>query len=360
MKGLYQKRGHYYFQPPTIKGKPRPNAFALDTTDEITAIQRAVRYENEGLQLRGESKDTLAEVLPRYYADKAESKKSTRRGRRLMLDAFMDVTGNPRVCDINRALILDWRETLKESGGTLTSTRGVGDVTLVTYLRILKAFLRWCIKQGLLREDPTAGFESKVVRTRRQNFLTISQREALLAEPCPDYLGLILHLGFFAGLRIGEMLACHKDWFFISADGLHASMTIAPVEVLFDNGSRGTWRPKSERGCRTIPLHDRLLAFIQDYGMREPWLLRPEQPIFPGELKASLRFDPKKALASHAKRCGIPNINYHMLRHSFGTHLVMAGMPIASVAGLLGNEVGVTERSYAGFSPANNHLLNGI
>jgi integrase len=361
MKGLYQKGNHgwWYYQAPTIKGQPRPKAIALGTQDELDAIKRVVESEYKGQTIQAETRDTLAEVLPKYYADKGESEKASRRTRRLVLDAFKDVLGNPRVKDINRAMLLDWRARLKRSGGTLTSTKGVGDITRASYLIIVRAFFKWCVKQKIIRDDPSQGFakEARLVTTRRQDFLSIPQREALLAEPCHDYLGLILHLGFFAGLRYGEMLACHPGWFYIAPDRSYGTLKVRPVDVVYDDGSKGTWTPKSERGIRDIPLHPRLMAFLSGYQLRQPWLLKPENPTFPGDDKSSLRFDPKKALANHAKKCGIDHIGYHMLRHSFATHLAMAGMKMASIAGLLGNEVGVTERNYAGFSKQNNHLL---
>ena len=56
----------------------------------------------------------------------------------------------------------------------------------------------------------------RMTTTRVQGFLTEDERERLLAEEAPDYVRLILMLGFFDGLRDGVMLAANAKWLWIS------------------------------------------------------------------------------------------------------------------------------------------------
>lgn len=82
MKGLYRKAGSdwwYYHQAPKPAGGVRPKAVALRTTDEVEALNAATEMQLSGMALAAETKDTLAQVLPRYYAAKGEDRKSTRR-----------------------------------------------------------------------------------------------------------------------------------------------------------------------------------------------------------------------------------------------------------------------------------------
>ena len=335
---------------------------ALKTMDEVAAINAVTDLKWNRMVLASETKDTLAEILPRYYAAKSEDRKSSRRGRKVILDAFQDRMKNPRVADITREMILGWREMLATSGGSEKSRGPVGQTTMTSYLIVLRAFLNWCVKEGLIRKNPALdmGKQSTVRRTRRQAFLSIEEREKLLVKPCRDYVGLILHLGFFAGMRIGEMLALKPEWIYISEDGTHGSLRIQPTAIQFTDGSAGVWEPKTARGVRTIPLHPRLIAFLKNYGMRGPYLLASDKPLFPLDDKQSLRFDPKKALGNHAVACGVVAVNYHMLRHSFATHLAMGGAAMVEIAGLLGNTVKVAEESYAGYAPRTNNLLPGV
>jgi integrase len=242
----------------------------------------------------------------------------------------------------------------KSGGRSLNVQTGkpLSGTTIKTYTICLRAFVNWLLEQKILRIDPMAKLkrQTRVSSTRRHEFLTEAQREALLAAEMPDYARLILMLGFFAGLRDGEMLAMTPEWLWLAADGSRGSVTVQETPIQFTDGKRGVWRAKT-RQCRTIPLHPRLLAFLQSYGMKRPWMLAPEKERWPDETKNAKRFDAKKALAGVAKRAGVTGLNFHILRHSFATHLAMKGVPLAKIAGLLGDSLRVTEDHYAGFCP---------
>ncbi len=364
MKGLYQKGagGYWYYQPAKPQGLPRPKAIALGTADEITAINAVTDMQWSGELLAAETKGTLAEVLPVYYAAKAEDRKKSRLGREQILDAFKDLMGNPRLTDITRQTILDWRQKLKVTGGSLKSSKPVSKTTMTSYLITLRAFLNWCVKEKLLRKNPAGdlGKQSTVRKTRRQEFHPLAERELMLKEPCRDYIGLIEHLGFLAGLRIGEMLVINPDWIHIAPDRKSGSISVQPTMIQLKDGTTMEWRPKTERGIRIVPMHERLIEFLDGYGMRKPYLLAPDHPLFPADDMTSLRFDPKRSLAEHAKKAGAGKSNYHKLRHSFGTHLAMGGATIAEIAGLLGITLKVAEETYAGYSPSTTNRLPGI
>ncbi len=362
MKGLYEKRGWWYYQAPTPKDAPRPKPVALKTQDEITAINTVTDMQWNGMILAAESKDTLAEILPRYYAAKAGHKKKTRQGRKQTLDAFMNLMGNPRVTDITKEKIIAWRVLLAAKGGTEKSTHGLATTSMTSNLIVVRAFFTWCVEERIIRVNPTLkmGKESTVRETRRQEFHTLEQRERILARPARDYVALINHLGFFAGLRIGEMLVLKPELIYIAEDRSHGSIRIEPTMIELTDGSKIEWKPKTKRGVRTIPMHKRLIDFLDDYGMRKPYLLAPDKPQFPPDDKTSLRFDPKASVKKHGKLCGVPKVGYHSMRHSLGTHLAMGGAKMAHIAGILGITVKVAEDSYAGYSPVINDPLPGV
>lgn len=373
MKGLYQKRGWWYYQAPTPKGGVRPKPVALKTEDEVAAITAVTEMQMTGMELAAEIKGTLAEILPIYYKAKGDDRKKTRQTRLFVLGAFQDVTGNPRLVDITRQTIMDWRERLATTGGTLTSSEGVSPTTLTSYLIIVRAFFNWCVKERLIRVNPARdmGRQSMVLKTRRQEFFPLAERDLMLerprvnragneVKPEGDYVGLMLHIGFFAGLRIGEMLAFKKEWLYISEDWSHGSISVQPTMIEFADKTKGEWRPKTENGIRTVPLHPRLLAFLKSYGLREPYMVAEWKPLFPNDDKKSLRFDPKRTLHTHGRLCGLAGVNYHKMRHSFGTHLAMGGMTAVEIAGLMGITVKVAMENYMGFAPRSSNPLPGL
>ena len=97
------------------------------------------------------------------------------------------------------------------------------------------------------------GKESTVRESRRQEFHTIEERDIILARPAKVYVGLINHLGFFAGLRDGEILVINPDWIYIAPDMSHGSIKVQLTTITLTNGSKIFWKPKTKRGTRTIP-----------------------------------------------------------------------------------------------------------
>lgn len=366
MKGVYQKRGFFYFQPPTPKGGVRPRAIALKTQDEVEAIEAATRHLHDGMLRFEETRGTMGDLLPRYYAARSEDRETTKRARKVILEGFKNRMGNPRVADISREMILRWRALVLEKGGSEASVRGVTPTSVVSYLITIRAFLNWCVAERLIRENPAKRLGKAARQTRRQEFLTIQQRDRLLARKGREEVMLVLYLGFYAGLRVGEMQVANPDWFHIAPDWSYGSVTVCPTMIRREAEKEGgeprdeLWQPKTARGVRTIPLHPELLRFLREYGLRGPYLLAPDKVLFPAVGKQSRRFDVRKGLANHAKACAVKKVGYHMLRHSFATHLAMGGASVQVIAGFMGNSPKVTEESYAGFAPDLRNLLPGL
>ncbi len=370
VKGLHRKRGWFYFQPPTPKdGGVRPVAMALGTRDLVEAITLVEAKRGELEQWQAARRRTLDELLPMYYHEKREDSVKSKRQREMVLGSFSAVLGNPRIEEVTPERIDEWRGHVRMHGANPESGREEkakngklkrpklvtprSDATLRTYTIVVKAFFNWAVERKWIQVSPVRRLKRQtlVVRTKVQDFLTDEEREKLLAEEMPDYLRFILMFGFFAGLRDGEMLAMKRSWIWIAKDGSGGTVTVQNQAVVCRDGKPWLWRPK-KREMRTVPLHPRLIGFLEGYGMREPWMLRPDREFWPDPGTDGKRFDAHRAMAGLAKRAGVRKLNYHILRHSFGTSLVMKGVSLAEVAGLLGDTLKVTEENYAGYCPS--------
>lgn len=380
MKGLYEKRGWYYFQPPTPKGGARPGAVALRTQDFLTAVTSALEEKDRTEAQHAARRMTLEEVLPIYYAAKGEHKKDTRLSRVRILDGVKEILGNPRVDQMDEEMMQEWWLHLGSKGGSKNGKGPMRPSSKKSYLITLRAFLNWAKEEGMLRGDPLKRLRThtRVQSTRVEQFLTEEERERVLAAAAvrADSVRLILYLGFFAGMRDAEMLAMKKDWIWISPEKDRGSITVQDSPIVFQNGSKGMWSPKGKRR-RTIPLHPRLLALLLEHpdlefcqaptkageaasGNSCGYVLAPERARWPDDHKKSKRYDPKKSLHAIGVKAKVKTLNYHILRHSFATHLAMKGVALAQIAGLLGDGLKVTEDHYAGFSPGSGNPLEGI
>ena len=370
IKGLYVKRGWYYYQPPTPKDgeKKRPAGIALGTQDLVEAIRLLDEKRAEMVEWQAAQRHTMREYLPRYFRAKADDSPQAVRQRVMVVESFCEVMGNPKMTAICHEMIEQWVDHLEKHGangtsdgrrknrqGRLTKPKQVkprSPATIRTYLVVLKAFFNWAVEEKILAASPMKRMarQTKVAKTKVQEFLTEEERERVLALEMPEHVRFILMFGFFAGLRDGEMLAMTRRWLWISADGKRGTVTVQDQPFKRADGTQGLWRPKV-REMRTIPLHERLLTFLGEYGMHEPWMLRPDRKFWPNLGMTSKRFDCHKTLKKLGAEAGVKHLNYHILRHSFATHLAMKAVSLADIAGLLGDTLAVTEKNYAGYCP---------
>ena len=352
IKGLYEKRGWFYYQAPTpVEGGARPAPVALRTRVLTTALAKLDEIREEGAMVAAVMAGTRDEALPKYYAAKREDTIATRRARKVILGQFREAVGNVRVGEITARMVEEWREELHERSGK--NGKKLSGTTIKSYTIALRAFVNWLRAEKYMRHDPMGRLkrQTRVVRTRRQEFLTEEERERILADDkMDDTARLILHLGFFCGLRDAEMLAMTPKWIWLAEDGARGTITVEETPITFPDGSAGMWRPKGKE-MRTVPMHPRLLTLLAKVDRSSPFVLAPQKDRWPPETKNSKRYDAKKSLAGVAKRVKVEKLTFHMLRHSFATHLAMKGVPLAEIAGLLGDSLAVTENHYAGFCP---------
>ena len=194
----------------------------------------------------------------------------------------------------------------------------------------LQMFYRWLIKEKRLRSSPFEGIElpGQMPRPARKRFLTPEQAEKVIATPCGEDLRFALFCMMHAGLRYGEVCAARPEWFDLKAGLLHIA------------ASHG-WRTKNKVD-RSIPLTGRFREFLSSYGLKEPFMLRPEKK----QAAQINRVDLRKSFTNHMKACGV-TCTYHDLRRTFASLHVSAGTPIYIVAKWLGDTIKVTEEHYA-------------
>ncbi|HRI10852.1 MAG TPA: tyrosine-type recombinase/integrase, partial [Nannocystaceae bacterium] len=177
-----------------------------------------------------------------------------------------------------------------------------------------------------------------VAATPRTDFLTFEEAERVVAAAAPEWRVLI-HLAVRTGLRLGELRGLR--WC-----DLHLDVGYLRVEQNLTKAGYGA--PKSGR-ARTVDLaadarealrgHPRTpnredLVFSQPGG----------QPVTEGQVY--------RAVQAAAQRAGIRRkVHPHLLRHTFASHCVMRGIPLAVVKEWLGHaESRMTER-YAHLAP---------
>lgn len=199
-------------------------------------------------------------------------------------------------------------------------------------LAYLKAALNHARKRGKTRNDdwnrvePFAGVESP-----RSHYLTVEQAERLLNSCDADFRPMV-KAALLTGCRYSELAKLKAQDF----DSDNASLYI-------DN-------PKSSRS-RYVHLNTEGKAFFtRATAGKDPSVL-----IFPradGEPWGQAH--QIKRIRDAAKRARLPAwVTFHILRHTYGSQLATAGVPLQVIAQLMGHSnVSVTEKYYAHLHPS--------
>jgi integrase len=166
-------------------------------------------------------------------------------------------------------------------------------------------------------------------------YLDFDEAARLVAQAEEPWRMMVL-VALKAGLRMGELLAlrwCDVDF----------SQRLVTVRQAVAYGELGT--PKSDQP-RSIAMGDELWTALKGYRhLRGPLVFCQQDgsPITKGMCKWPLWRASTKA--------GLGRIGWHVLRHTFASHLTILGAPIKTVQELLGHtDIRVTMR-YAHLSP---------
>jgi len=168
------------------------------------------------------------------------------------------------------------------------------------------------------------------------DFLTFDEADRLIAGAEREWRPMIL-VGLRTGLRQGELLALQWDDIDLVAGRLCVRRAVA-------RGIVGT--PKSGKG-REIPLSDEAVAALRSLPSRFAGKL-----VFPGDYGRLLtKGQCKHPLRRACVGAGLRRIGWHVLRHSFASHLVMRGAPLKVVQELLGHATIDMTLRYSHLSP---------
>jgi integrase len=104
--------------------------------------------------------------------------------------------------------------------------------------------------------------------------------------------------------------------------------------------------PKSNRE-RHLPLTDELYAVLSKMRKEKGYVLRD-----PGNGEFLEENRPRRALIKICEQAGLASLGWHALRHTFASHLTMAGAPLKAVQELLGHSNIQTTMRYTHLSPS--------
>lgn len=212
--------------------------------------------------------------------------------------------------------------------------------TVMDFHHQLKGAILDAVDEGLIARDPTrkAIIKGKAPGVKKNKFLNQFQLQTLIStldlghKVDWDYFILLVAK---TGMRFSEALAVTPSDFDFRQQSLSVNKT-------WDYKGEGGFLPtKNRSSIRKIPIDWQTVIQFSDLIRCLP----PQQPIFVhGKIYNSTV---NERLARLCKRCGIPVISIHGLRHTHASLLLFTGVSIASVARRLGHSnINTTQKTY--------------
>jgi len=218
------------------------------------------------------------------------------------------------------------------------------------YLGLLHGIFDFAMRRGWATANPC----KLVDRPSQQrtdpdvHFLDQTEIDALVAAVPDDDLGRVERVMYLAaamtGMRQGELLALRwsdVDW------------TARRVRVRrnFVRGEYGT--PKSKRSSRSVPLADVLGGELDRLFQASAY--RADGDLVFAHPHTGKPIDRSKLLKRYKaslRRAGVRDVRFHDLRHTFGTRMAAAGVPMRTLQEWMGHRDFATTLIYADYAPS--------
>ncbi|HET9955815.1 MAG TPA: site-specific integrase, partial [Polyangiaceae bacterium] len=192
---------------------------------------------------------------------------------------------------------------------------GFSRKTINNHLVVLRAVFSLAIAREIIGAAPQ--IQSFALEAPDLQFLGFDEARALVRAADPDWRLMII-LGLRTGLRLGELRALTWD----NVDLEHLRLRVQ---------QRSRDRLDENVRSREIPLSEDTAAELRQHPRRGKWVFCTEE----GEMLTHGAC--KWPLYRAARRAGLRQLGWDVLRRTFAAHLTLRGAPLASVQALLGH-----------------------
>lgn len=307
-----------YVKEVSIDGTKKYGSVYAKTYGEVKAKQKQVLLTPKFKENR--YKITVAHVMNEWLvSNKAQIKISSYQKYKTVIDKHIQPElGFLEVQYMTKLTVQQYAESLLEKGLSKTT---VNDSLIILSMGLSFAEEKYNIqvpKVSLLKNQPK---EMRVLTAEEQNILV----KYLLWKDDVYSFGMLLAL--FTGVRIGEL--CALTWDDISESTISINKTVQRIKK--GNATEVVLLPpKTKSSVRTIPIPQELSALInkrRSYGN----VLQQDngKPVEPRLLQLKFK--------KYTAECGIDNINFHALRHSFSTRCIEIGFDVKTLSEILGH-----------------------
>lgn len=241
--------------------------------------------------------------------------------------------GNAAIPDISRNEVQQFSRDMLLTGGTAKT--GLAPKTVNSAISILKNILEYARKERGLQ---VADIKDVSVREQKKHMQVFSRAEQsilsrhLCNNPSPCNIGILLCL--YTEMRIGEICALKWGDIMLNEQYLFVHQTMQRIQLNGDENKKTKvviGPPKSECSIRKIPIPAEMLQLLI------PVKKQNEAFLLTGMVHSYI--EPRcmeNQFKSVIDECGVSDLNFHALRHTFATRCIELGFDIKSLSEILG------------------------
>jgi len=332
-KGIYERKGlygdvtyyiRYQFQGTDIKERVGRKSRGFTREMAREALKSRLGDIARGyFSLEKARKPVPFSTFLKQYEEYAKTNWRDYNKQKYFLEALGKHFGDTPLSQITSWHIEKWKSDLRKTLKPNSVNR---------HMTIIKHMFKMAVVWGLVKTNPTIGIKRFPEAESKTLYLDEDELERLLLA-CKEqkrqpWLLPLVTLGVHTGMRRGELLGLR--WDNVNLDRglitLQQSKTLKIKAIPINESAREAliWLDKHRYGDHVFMYH---------------W----QKPIG----KANVQ----KSIDRVCSKAGIDDFTFHGTRHTFGSHLVMAGVDLATVSKLMGHtKINMTMR-YAHLAP---------
>lgn len=276
---------------------------------------------------------TVRSFAPTFIAtSEAKNKASSVDSKNQILNShILPALGNLALSDVNYSAIEDFKLSLLRP--TSDRPAGLSPKTVNNVLTVLRSLLSMAAKRQLIPAVPE--IEWLPAEEQAFDFFKFEEADRLIAAAKDEWKTMIL-VALKTGMRQGELLGLRWDDVDLVAGRLMVRQSIV----------RGRVTTPKNRKAREIPLAPSVLMALKAHRHLRGELVFCDsagRPLTKGECKHPLW---RACRGAQLRRVG-----WHVLRHTFASHLAMRGVPVRTIQELLGHATLTMTLRYAHLAP---------
>lgn len=282
----------------------------------------------------------FADFFIETYATTNNRPSTVREKRRALRRGLLDHLGHLHLDKITARHVESFKARRKKDG--------VGPKTINEEVAILSKILGYAEEIGELRQPPPKIRRLKVPKPSF-DFLDFEEADRLreAARHAPEPWCAMIPVAMWTGLRLGELRAL--QWEDVDLVGARLHVRHAADDV-------NTLHPPKSGQPRIVDLPRKAVAVLKGHQhLRGPFVFSREDGSmltrWECESKSKLRKD-DSPLMKVCRKAGLRRVGWHMLRHTYASHLVMRGASPMEVKELLGHASLEMTMRYAHLSPS--------